>query len=263
MTVPVGQVDSCRADSRPTLGNVKLLVSVRNAAEALEAVAGGADIIDVKEPERGPLGPANARVLQSVIDAVAGRCPVTAAAGELADWRGWLWPRRLLRQLTLVKVGLAGVAGSDFQVPLCAAQQALPSASSLVAVAYADNEQASAPLPEHLVPVAAVTAAKWVMIDTCTKNGKPLFQRLGQERVACFVRQAKEAGLQVALAGQLCVDSLPAAASLGADVVGVRGAACRGDRLGSIDRGAVAGLSDTLRSVRASQGSLPGASKKT
>ena len=33
-----------------------LLVSVRNAAEATEALAGGASIIDVKEPLAGPLG---------------------------------------------------------------------------------------------------------------------------------------------------------------------------------------------------------------
>ena len=39
--------------ARPAPG---LLVSVRSAAEAATALAGGADLIDVKEPSRGPLG---------------------------------------------------------------------------------------------------------------------------------------------------------------------------------------------------------------
>ena len=33
-----------------------LLVSVRNVEEALAALEGGASLIDVKEPSRGPLG---------------------------------------------------------------------------------------------------------------------------------------------------------------------------------------------------------------
>ena len=36
-----------------------LLVSVRSAAEALAALAGGADVIDVKEPNQGSLGAAD------------------------------------------------------------------------------------------------------------------------------------------------------------------------------------------------------------
>ena len=32
---------------------MRLLVSVRSAAEAAAAVAGGADIVDAKEPDRG------------------------------------------------------------------------------------------------------------------------------------------------------------------------------------------------------------------
>ena len=36
-----------------------LLVSVRSADEAIAALAGGADVIDVKEPNRGALGAAD------------------------------------------------------------------------------------------------------------------------------------------------------------------------------------------------------------
>jgi hypothetical protein len=62
-----------------------LLVSVRNAAEAEEALAGGADIIDVKEPSRGPLGRADAQNARDVIQTVSGRRLVSVALGELAE----------------------------------------------------------------------------------------------------------------------------------------------------------------------------------
>ena len=38
---------------------VRLLVSVRNASEARAAINGGADVIDIKEPDHGPLGMAD------------------------------------------------------------------------------------------------------------------------------------------------------------------------------------------------------------
>ena len=44
----------------------KLLVSVRTIEEARAALAGGADIIDIKEPTRGSLGRADEAVLTSI-----------------------------------------------------------------------------------------------------------------------------------------------------------------------------------------------------
>ena len=55
-----------------------LLVSVRTADEVAAALDGGADLIDVKEPAKGPLAPAEAEVVAAVIDAVDGKVPVSA-----------------------------------------------------------------------------------------------------------------------------------------------------------------------------------------
>jgi uncharacterized protein (UPF0264 family) len=49
---------------------MKLLVSVRNAEEARAALRGGADVIDVKEPDNGPLGMAGAEAIAAVVDVV-------------------------------------------------------------------------------------------------------------------------------------------------------------------------------------------------
>ncbi len=70
----------------------KLLVSVRSAIEAEAALAGGASIIDVKEPSRGPLGRADWSVWREVRLAVPASIPVSVALGELTEW---LEPSRL------------------------------------------------------------------------------------------------------------------------------------------------------------------------
>ena len=62
-----------------------LLVSVRSVAEAEIALAGGAAIIDVKEPSRGALGRADDTIIADIVRSVAGRAPVSAALGELID----------------------------------------------------------------------------------------------------------------------------------------------------------------------------------
>ena len=87
-----------------------LLVSVRSAAEALAALAGGADVIDVKEPNQGSLGAADDDTISAVVRAVAGRAPVSAALGELVDLIGSPngdYARVLIDGVLLFKTGLA------------------------------------------------------------------------------------------------------------------------------------------------------------
>ena len=78
-------------------GIPRLLVSVRNADEALMAVRGGADIVDVKEPSLGSLGRASlanlqaiARTLQDPAVRVSGSqnepIPLSIALGEVQEW---------------------------------------------------------------------------------------------------------------------------------------------------------------------------------
>src|SRR5437899_1595244 len=64
---------------------MRLLVSVTCAAEASAALAGGADLIDAKDPRAGALGAVSAEVLREIYAAVAGQRPVTAALGDAGD----------------------------------------------------------------------------------------------------------------------------------------------------------------------------------
>ncbi len=83
-----------------------LLVSVRSAAEALAALAGGAALIDAKEPARGSLGRAEDAIIRDIVIAVAGRTPVSAALGEWAEDTDNVPDA----DLAYVKWGLAGCA---------------------------------------------------------------------------------------------------------------------------------------------------------
>src|SRR5689334_15854455 len=93
-----------------------LLVSVRSAAEAQAALVGGANVIDVKEPNQGSLGAADDSTIAAVVHAVAGRAPVSAALGELVDLIRLLnknGSRKLVDGVSLFKTGLAGCATFD------------------------------------------------------------------------------------------------------------------------------------------------------
>src|SRR5207237_2729924 len=64
---------------------MRLLVSVRGPAEARAAVAGGADVIDAKDPARGALGPVRVDRLAAIRRAVGVARPVSAALGDACD----------------------------------------------------------------------------------------------------------------------------------------------------------------------------------
>src|SRR2546430_1160524 len=64
---------------------MRLLVSVRGSVEARAAVAGGADVIDAKDPARGALGPVRRDRLAAIPRAVGAARPVSAAPGDAGD----------------------------------------------------------------------------------------------------------------------------------------------------------------------------------
>src|SRR5260370_38116743 len=68
-----------------TVAPMRLLVSVASATEALAALAGGADVIDAKDPLAGALGAVPIAVLTEIHAAVGGAHPVNAAIGDAAD----------------------------------------------------------------------------------------------------------------------------------------------------------------------------------
>ena len=61
----------------------RMLASVNGPEEAEIALAGGADIIDLKDPTKGALGAVTPEGIRATVKAVGKRRPVSAVAGDL------------------------------------------------------------------------------------------------------------------------------------------------------------------------------------
>ena len=235
---------------------MRLLVSVASAAEASAALAGGADVIDAKDPLAGALGPVSREVLREIHAALAGERLVTAALGDATDEHAI---ERAAREFAaagagLVKVGFARIASAERVTRLIAAAVRGATAGNdghggVVAVAYADGDRALNLAPTALVEVAARVGARGVLLDTADKNGPGLRGLVAHDALVAWVGEAHEAGLLVALAGKLTAGDIPFVRDAGADIAGVRGAACDGGRAGSVS-------ADKVRLLRAACDSL-------
>jgi uncharacterized protein (UPF0264 family) len=225
---------------------VKLLVSVVDAEEARTAAAAGADIVDVKNPAEGSLGAPSPSVIAAVRAAVGQ--PVSAAIGDMPNLPGTAALAALgaaTSGATFVKVGLWGVSTEDDAVALLrTVRDAVPSAV-VVAAAYADAVRLpDAPLAPVLLPrVAAAAGVEVCLVDTAVKDGLGLFEWLSPE---ALVAEAHDLGLEVALAGALRAEDLPVVRDTGADIAGVRSAACVGGRSGRLDGTLVAAMRERL-----------------
>lgn len=229
---------------------MQLLVSVADGREARAALAGGADVIDAKDPGRGALGAVRPAVLVAIRDAVGSARPVSAALGDARDERAVAQAARAAaaRGVAFVKLGFAGVASEERARRLAAAArhgagegEGGGTGAEVVLVAYADWLRAGSLAPERLVAVAVAARAAGMLLDTALKDAS-LFGRIALEAVGAWVRVVHEAGMFACLAGSLGGADLATARALGADLVGVRGAACVGGRTGRVARARVAAL---------------------
>jgi (5-formylfuran-3-yl)methyl phosphate synthase len=230
-----------------------LLVSVRSAAEALAALAGGAALIDAKEPARGSLGRADNAVIREIVAAVAGRVPVSAALGE--------WAEELCdvpdAELTYVKWGFAGCASrADWRDDLSRLldRQRRP---QVVLTAYADWQCARAPAIEEVFDLARRHPGSTLLVDTHCKDAA---NSLGKQRptlldwlpapwIADLCARCREAHIKIALAGSLGPAEIRDLAAARPDWFAVRGAVCDSDRHGTVQAEKVRRLVELLTPI--------------
>jgi uncharacterized protein (UPF0264 family) len=207
----------------------ELLVSVRTTAEAEAALAGGAAVLDVKEPRHGSLGRADEATIRAIVAAVAGRCPVSAALGELRQTPA-VCP---VPGLHYVKWGLAGFGGSSWRAALRAAakrqRHAAPHCQVVVA-AYADSSRAAAPPLQEIAAFARAERWPVLLLDTWGKDGSTLLDWLPREAIVALSRDCRRGGVHLALAGSLREEQLVQLAVANPAWFAVRTAACRGGR---------------------------------
>ena len=247
--------------ARPTSGRTpSLLVSVRNVHEARAALAGGCDLLDVKEPNRGPLGMADPDVIAAVAQfaaadrkASAGAC--SAALGELVDWRSKTSEFLLPPGVGYVKFGSAYLDTPNSWIDAwqhALSRLAAPARPDLqcVAVAYADWRRANSLAPTRLLEAAHAVACPVLLIDTFDKSAGSLLELMELSELRKLCDATHRAGMKIALAGRLDCVQFPALAEARPDILGVRGAACIGGRRSAaVSAEAVRTLKQTLRAA--------------
>ncbi|HEX6843032.1 MAG TPA: (5-formylfuran-3-yl)methyl phosphate synthase [Stellaceae bacterium] len=215
----------------------QLLASVRTPAEAQCAIAGGADIIDLKEPAQGALGRLSDATIAAIRHAVGGRRPSSATIGDLA-----LAPAPVLAAVramaaTGVDIVKLGMFAGDAVATITALGSAARDGIRLVAVLFADR------VPDFsLVSRCAEAGFYGVMLDTADKAGGPLTRHLAEPTLARFIADARRHRLLAGLAGSLSANDVPRLLPLQPDYLGFRSALTTGGRDAPLDPAAVARL---------------------
>jgi uncharacterized protein (UPF0264 family) len=236
---------------------MELLVSVRSEAEVAPALAGGADILDAKEPYHGSLGPVSPQVLADIIAQVPGEQALSIALGDFVapDEVVAAFSSRPLtpRSASLyLKLGFAGVSAPDRLETMIAtavgASHQHEASPLVVVVAYADSARAASASPDTISRIAAECGAAGVLLDTQVKDGQGLLSWMDVPALRLWVERGRDAGLLTALAGGLQLDDIGPVSAANPNVVGVRGAACDGGRDGRVNARRVQALRERLSS---------------
>lgn len=230
-----------------------LMVSVQNLDEAKESVAGGADIVDVKNLREMVIGSNFPPVIREVRRAFPTGVHVSVTLGVVPNQAGTValavYGAGALGA-TSVKVGfIQSDYGTALRI-LRESRRALEGFDTkLIAATFADSPLYAGIDPRLVVQLAEESQSDGILIDTLVKDGRNLFDFLDETTLKQLVMEGKELGMSTALSGTLQIANLNQLVRINPDIVGVRGAVCtRGDREGgAVDSTAVAHLKDELR----------------
>lgn len=236
---------------------MRLLLTVTGVDEVETALAAGADLVDVKAPCRGSLGPPGPTTLARVADHLAGRTELGVPLGD-----GPHHPDALSERVETagdagagyLKLGLLGRGAAGGEAghgtggeaalsagdALVAARRRARSAGgdpAVMAVTFADAPEGGAPGPDELIELADAAGADGVMLDTLGKGEGSVVEYVGRARLERWCRRAGDRGLLTAVAGGLDASAVERLRGTAADVVGVRTGACAGGRDGRLDPG--------------------------
>ena len=211
--------------------------------EAQAALAGGADILDIKNPKEGSLGANFPWVIRSVADLARGKVPVSATIGDLEFKPGTSSLAALGAAFSgadYIKAGLLGVKTQDqaeemLNAIVRAAKDYDPN-KKVVASGYSDCLRAGSISPMLLPAAAAKAGADVVMVDTAMKDGKPTFDFMSEQDLSDFIELGHSNGLEVALAGSIGFSHLEILRRLQPDIIGVRAIVCGGDRRDGVQK---------------------------
>ena len=168
-----------------------LLISPINTEEAQEAIEGGADIIDVKNPKEGSLGANFPWVIRSIRELTPENMLVSATLGDVPYKPGTVSlaaAGAVASGADYIKVGLYGTRNySEALEVMENVVKTVKDASDdilVVASGYADAHRVGAVDPMEIPRVAADSGADLAMVDTAVKDGNTLFDFMDEEAIS-------------------------------------------------------------------------------
>jgi (5-formylfuran-3-yl)methyl phosphate synthase len=214
---------------------MRLMISVVSTDEAGQALQGGAEILDIKNPAEGSLGAQSPGLIREISKLFSAEAEISAAIGDMPNLPGTAALAALGAAACgadYIKVGLYGARSeTDAVILLREVQRAVMEFHTrVIAALYADCRRAGTLKPECLPRIAAEAGVHGCLLDTAIKDGRTLFDFQDPRALRLLAQQAHAAGLSFGLAGALREQDLSLANDLGADVVGLRTAACRNNQ---------------------------------
>jgi uncharacterized protein (UPF0264 family) len=238
---------------------VKLLISPADEQEAIEAIQGGADIVDVKNPEEGSLGANFPWTITRIKSLLPQSLELSCTLGDIPNLPG----TASLAAYGAASLGVNYVKGSLYNIrkeedalkmmkSIAKAARERNPRIRIVVAGFADAFRIRSLEPMIIPRISAEAQCDVAMLDTAIKDRKNLFDFLTIKQIREFIDQSHKFNLKVALAGSLRKNDLTLLSSEDVDIIGVRGAACiNEDRLkGRISREKVIELKKTIQVFR-------------
>ena len=199
------------------------LASVSSFDEARLVRAIGADIIDLKNPNKGALGAVDADTVKSVVNGIGDKTALSATIGDMPFHGRELEPavsKMHETGLDIIKVGVFAESLSRFA--LASLERLAGKNINIVLVFFAELFSGNIEYAQ-----LEKRGIKGLMLDTCEKENGNLREKLDDKTLLEFVTNSKKAGLISGLAGSLTSEDIGPLLRLNPDYLGFRGALCK------------------------------------
>ena len=200
----------------------RYLASVSNLHEAATILAAGADIIDIKDPNKGALGAVDIFTASEIVKNIGNRAITSATIGDLPMDPHCI--SQAIKNMRPTGVDIIKVGVFSRTVPselLYELKRHAKDNCCLVLVFFADMQP-------QLDDFSAISAAGiyGVMLDTANKTKGSLRTILNDSKLGEFIKQVQSCGLMAGLAGSLHLSDIQPLLKLHPDYLGFRSALC-------------------------------------
>lgn len=197
------------------------LASVTSPAEAMLALAGGADIIDAKNPMLGAYGALPIAVVQAIRQATPSHVSVSATIGDGAHDHLLTAASNMATQTGCTYIKVALTRDQDCTALIKHLGQLRLGKTRLVGMLLADQD------PDlGLIATMAKAGFAGAMLDTADKSASALPDIYDPAALSHFVTTTQQAGLFAGVAGSLRLSHVADLVQLKPNVIGFRGALC-------------------------------------